>query len=523
VQRAAALGIALPAAAALSDLPAAAAALPRAQASPTPKSGGTLTALMVDDPKTLDIQVSQLGQLRQMIESIYDALTYIDARDMQAKPRLGTAFTWVDPTTLEVTLRSGVTFHEGQPLTADDVKFTIERILNPATASPVASYLGPLQGAEAVDATHVRFHLKTPWPALVSGLSTAYIYSKTATDESITTKPNGTGPFSFVEWKPTDHVTLKRNPNYWWDGRPYLDELVFRPIKDQATRLSAMQAGSADVMFSLEFKDVARAESITSLVVAKNPINDTGHILYLNNNRAPMSNQQLRLALSYAFDRDTFHKQFLGGNGQRNTSPWYKQHWAYNPINDTAFPYDLDKAKQLLSDGGYPGGKGADGKQLQLDIVVPTGYAELMQGSVMLQAALKQLGVGSKIEEVEISVWIDRIVTHDDYDVSWDYHSLRAADPAFTLSQAFFYPPGPQNITRYKDDQLAALIQQGGTSTDQATRKQAYYQFQARWNELMPGIIIGEFVLSHALQSYVEGFVTHPDFFQDFREVWLNK
>jgi ABC-type transport system substrate-binding protein len=136
---------------------------------------------------------------------------------------------------------------------------------------------------------------------------------------------------------------------------------------------------------------------------------------------------------------------------------------------------------------------------------------------------MSELGVDVKVEELELATWIDRIVTTPDYDLSWDYHFQRAVDPAWTLSLAYFYPPVDANIGRYKDDTMAQIITAGGSELDQEKRKEQYFAFQQRWNDNSYGLIVGEFLLYHCIASYVEGFATHPLFFQDFRNVWLNK
>jgi ABC-type transport system substrate-binding protein len=127
------------------------------------------------------------------------------------------------------------------------------------------------------------------------------------------------------------------------------------------------------------------------------------------------------------------------------------------------------------------------------------------------------------VEQLELATWIDRIVTTDEYDISWDMHGQRAVDPAWTLSLAFFFPPGPQNISRYTDDEITQLISTGGSELDQAKRKVTYDQFQQRWNDIAPGMIVGDFLLYHAVAATVEGFATNPIYFQDFRAVWLKK
>ena len=493
---------------------------------PNAKKGGTLRAIVVDDPQSLDILVTQLAQSRDVMTSVFDTLTYLDASDphFTIKPLLAESWQFTAPNQIDFKLRSGVKFHDGQDFTADDVKWTVEYIKNPQTASPNASILAQVQSVEAVDPLTARFHLTQPWPALPADLSTIQIYSKASTHDQITTKPNGTGPFMWKEYVPGDHISIVKNPNYWMTGFPLLDQIDFRPIKEKSTSLSVMQAGDADVFFTPELKDKPTIDSDPNLKSAVALLNDLGYITYINNSRPPMNDQNVRLAVQYAMDRQTFFDAFLpGSQGTKNPSPWEKSHWAYNPINDTAFDYSLDQAKSYLEKAGYTNGKKADGTQLSIDFVYPKGYPELKQGAEMFQAAMQQLNVNVKVEELELATWIDRIVTHPDFDMSWDQHGQRTVDPAWTLSLAFFFPPGPQNINKYHDDQIEQLISQGGSELDQNKRKEIYYQFQARWNEIAPGIIMGAGILYHCLNKAVEGFHTHPLYFQDFRTVWLNK
>jgi peptide/nickel transport system substrate-binding protein len=492
---------------------------------PAAKTGGTLRVIVVDDPQSLDILVTQLGQSRNVMESVYDTLTYLDAADpaFTIKGRLAESWQFTEPTKLDFKLRAGVTFHDGQEFTADDVKWTIEYVKDPATASPNASILAQVDSVEVVDPLTARFNLTQPWPALPADLSTIQIYSKSATHDQITTKPNGTGPFMWKEHIPGDHISIVKNPNYWMTGFPLLDQIDFRPIKEKSTSLAVMEAGDADVFMTPELKDKEVIDGDDKLKSAVCLVNDLGYVLYLNNSRFPMNDQNIRLAVQHGLDRQTFFDAFLtGGNGTKNTSPWEATHWAYNPINDTAFPYDLEKATSYLEAAGYVDGK-KDGEQLSINIVFPKGYPELKQGSEMFQAAMAEINVDVKVEELELATWIDRIVTNPDFDISWDQHGQRSVDPAWTLSLAFFFPPGPQNINQYQDEEISGLISTGGSELDQAKRKEIYFRFQERWNELGPGIIVGAGQLYHALAKEVEGFSTHPLYFQDFRTVWLNR
>ena len=520
--RAAALGITVPGVLLMRAAPDVAAqdATPEAL---TGKPGGSLRVIVVDDPKYLDIHVTQLAQSRNVMASVYETLTELDAQSGKTVGRLAKDWTFTEPTKLDMNLQEGVKFHGGQDFTSADVKFTVEYVLNPMTGSPNNTILSAIDNVEVLEPLKVRFNLKSFWPALPSDLTTIQIYSKESTIASISTSPNGTGPFVWTEWAPGDHITLKKNPAYWQTGLPYLDEVIFRPVKEKATSLAIMEAGDAEIFITPDYKDKETIDNNPNLRTVASVLNDSGYILYVNQSRAPMSDQNLRLAASYALDRQTYFDAFFSGQGTKNTSPWTSSHWAYNPINDTAFDYDLDKAKSYLEAAGYKDGKGADGTQLSINLVYPKGYPEWRQGSEMYQAALGEIGVDVKVEELELSTWIDRIVNTPEYDLSWDFHFQRAVDPAWTLSLAFFYPPGPQNISRYQDEEITGLIQAGGSSDDQSVRKPIYDRFQERWNEIAAGTIVGEYSLFHATQAYVKDFYTQPLFFQDFTKVWLDK
>ena len=372
-------------------------------------------------------------------------------------------------------LHEGVTFHGGEEFTAEDVKWTIEYVMNPETASPNATFLSQIDTVEVLDPLTVRFNLNRPWPALPADLSTIQIYSKTSTKESIGTTPNGTGPFIWTEWVPGDHITLTKNPNYCIPGRPYLDEIVFRPIKEKATSLSVMEAGDADVFFTPEVKDKATIESNPSLKLVPHCCLTRATSSTSITIAPPMNDQNIRLAASYALDRRTFHSAFLGNTGKRTPAPGRPRtgrttRSTTRPSSTTSTGRGATSKRPVTRTERRP-----MARQLSINLVFPKGYPEWQQGSEMFQAAMAELGVDVEVEQLELATWIQRIVTTDEYDLSWDFHPSRSADPAYTLALAFFYPPGPQNITRYQDDKLGELINQGGEELDQEKRKAIYY------------------------------------------------
>ena len=183
LQRAAALGISVPGVLLARTTPgiiAAPSKTARAQDA-TPKSGGSLRAIIVDDPNFLDPLVTQLAQVRQTMTSVYDTLTYLDAADptFPTKGRLAKEWTFTEPTKFDMVLHEGVTFHGGEDFSAEDVKWTIDYVMNPDTKSPNATFLSQVDSVEVLDPVTIRFNLNRPWAAMPADLSTIQIYSKT--------------------------------------------------------------------------------------------------------------------------------------------------------------------------------------------------------------------------------------------------------------------------------------------------------------------------------------------------------
>ena len=237
-----------------------------------------------------------------------------------------------------------------------------------------------------------------------------------------------------------------------------------------------------------------------------------------------MNDQNIRLAASYALDRRTFHSAFLGNYGEKNTSPWTTAHWAYNPINDTAFEYDLDRARSYLEAAGYTDGKAADGTPALHQSRLPQGLSRS----------------GSKVPKCSRRRWPSSASTSRSSSSSSRPGSSASSQPTNTISpgtsinRAPPIPPRPwrspsstrrdrRTSRRYEDEKLGDLIEQGGEELDQEKRKAIYDAFQERWNELQPGLIVGEFALFHVVAADVMGFATDPLMFQDFREVWLDR
>ena len=495
----------------------------RADAATTrgPVRGGTLTASVAEEIKILDAHTSELATWRFVRENVWDTLIWQDLEGPTPtlKPRLALSWGYTDPTTFDLTLRPNVKFHDGSTFTAEDAKFNLDRVLNPSLNTVLGAGLGPVDKVIVVGPLHLRIKMKQPFAALALGLSHVYIYPKTATQDTFTKKPIGTGPFTFTEFRPGAYTKLTRFPQYWESGVPYLDEVMIPLIPEASSRLAALQSGQTDLLIQLNLSDVATVKGNSNLVLLVNQVRDFGDILYVNSHRKPLDNPLARQAVSYLVDRQTFYKVFLKGYGAGNCSPWIPQNFAYNPAEGdlSRFPYDLKQAASLLSKAGYPNGKG-----FHLTFSLVNGFPEWAQGAQMIQAAVAQLGGSMDIVPVEGPVWVDTIEKTFNYDLSFDFSGAAASDPAATLSDHFFFAPNAV-ISRYNNPAMATLIAQASSKLTVAQRRPLYWQWQKLWNQNLYGMIVGKRDVLSASTTHVHGYVENPDQYRNLRYTYVTR
>jgi peptide/nickel transport system substrate-binding protein len=332
--------------------------------------------------------------------------------------------------------------------------------------------------------------------------------------------PIGSGPFKFVDWVPNDRITLARNDSYWDQSRfPSLDGIVFHPVTELQTRISQLLAGDVDMVYDFSLQEVPRMQADSRAVVNLVPPSDQMFVSYFNMRKPPFDSAFARQAVAWSLDRQGFIDGFLAGNGRVSYGPFTPAHWAYNPAIESNFGYNPDMVASLLEQAGYAGGKG-----FEFTMLVPTGYPEFKQISTLIQATFASIGSQPNIEEVEIAQWSDRLNKTHEFDMAVDYPPRGTADPALTYGAGNMFPPTAVNTCGLGADtvpQYTALLKQGATSTDQASRKTTYGQVQELWNQFLAGAVWMHRATAHATTPAVQGFVPHPAFQQDFTGVSL--
>jgi peptide/nickel transport system substrate-binding protein len=501
-----------------------------------PKFGGTLIYAKNGPPITLDPAVSREGESSVIITNIYDALIEQHAGKTGIDPAL--ARSWEiskDGLTYTFHLRTGVQFHDGTPFNADAVVQNFERQRDARHPFHKAvgefeywknmNMPGILKKIAAVNDSTVEMNLSKADPTFLNVLSLIFtsIISPEALKKygaEIYKNPVGTGPFKFVRWNEDGTVVTVANKNYW-NGRPYVDTLIFKPIPSAQDRWQELKAGRIDMMAVPAQSDLNEIENTQGVKTAKQPGINVCYMA-MNINKKPFDDLRVRQAIIFAINRDQLVKEVYSQLGRPAKNPLPPGLLGYNEeIRFT--PYDPEKSKQLLNEAGLP--NGFKTTLWTLPIVreyMPNGKL----AAELIQKDLKAVGIETEI------------VTHDWKDhtarVSKGEHDLNifgwtgdAPDPHF-----FFFPlldkgntskESATNVAFYKSDEMADLIKKGATTFDPVERSAVYKKACEVFNKDLPWFTIAHSVSVVPMRDYVMDFQLHSSSIRKFAKVWLNK
>jgi peptide/nickel transport system substrate-binding protein len=308
-----------------------------------------LTVDLAGEPSSLDPQVQWNPDSYYVYRNIFDNLLTRD-NDGQFMPQIATEWQQVSDTELMLTIRDGVTFHDGAALTAQDVVFTVKRITDPAFASPQLGQFNQIIGAEVVDGNKVKLTTDGPYPALLAQLVKLSIVPQHVVEalgaEGFNAAPVGSGPYKFAEWNRGVSVTLTRNDSYWGDAGPF-ENAIFRAVPDAATRLADLQAGAADLVVSIDADAAAQLTGNAAVKVLSGPTERVGY-MGLNLDKPPFNSLEMRKAASMAIDRQGITDGLLQAGEIPMAQMASPAHFGYAP-NIAPFEYDLEAAKAITA------------------------------------------------------------------------------------------------------------------------------------------------------------------------------
>lgn len=409
-----------------------------------------------------------------------------------------------DHLTYTFTLREGVKFHNGDPVTAEDVKYSIDRCADDSEGEPLVPAFSIIQEVSVLDSKTVAITLTEPSNEFLSYLTAAIL---PAGYDGQDTAPIGTGPFKFVSRAAQDTIVLEKFDEYW--GTPaYLDKVTFKIVENADSLMMSLQSGAIDICNHLPTTQALQlsddfyiVEGTMSLVQA----------LYVNNAAAPFDDVRVRQALCYATDRQQIIDLAFDGYGSLVGSSMYPSLAKYfdGSLTDT-YTYDPDRAKALLAEAGYPNG-------FDMTITVPSNYPQHVDTAEVLAEQYKAVGINVEIIQVEWNSWISDVYTNRQFETT-----VVGVDASTMTARAMlerFSSTAGNNFINYQDDAYDALFQQAITCYDDAEQTALYKQMEKNLADNAANVYIQAPADLVAVRNGLEGFQFYPLYVMDLSTV----
>ncbi len=464
------------------------------------------------NPKTLDPAMVYDIASAIVVQNIYDSLVGYKPGTAELAPKLAEKWEANENSTIwTFYIRKGVKFHDGTELTADIVKYSIERAQK--LQGPPSFLLDVIDSIEIVDKYTIRFILKypfTPFPSLAAFTIFAPV---SPTAENLEEKPVGTGPFRLESWKKGEQLVLIANKDYWRDP-PKTDKIIIKIYPDPITLRVALEKGEIDLAIGIQPQDVE--------VLLKNPnlkiVSVEGLViewLGMNLRREPFNNKLLRKAINYAIDYDYIINVLLRGTAARLYGPLPPAVFGYDQeVEKYGYRYNPDMAKQLLAEAGYPEGKGL--RELEL-IISSSERAERKEVATVIQRNLKEIGIDVKIVDLEWPSFLERLFNHDFdmYMVDWFPDYVDPDDWIVPLFASYGL-----NLDGYNNTLVDELALKARQTNDPQLRIELYKQLQRVIVEDAPWAFLYVPKMYVFMQKNVEGFILYPAYYIDFYPVY---
>ena len=433
-----------------------------AQGTPGPVAGSSVTIDLPSEPPSLDPAIVYDANGWSVIHSIYDSLLQYGP-DGVLEPLLAESFTLLDPLTYEVKLRQGITFHNGEPVDAKAVAFSVAHLQDETIASQVRQNFLVIDTVEEVDPLTIRLVLTAPAPWMPAQIAAwlAILPPVHAATDAFPNTPVGSGPYRFVAWDQGQSISLEANPDSFPTspkGQPIAAQVNYRFVPDGSTRVADLLAGSANLIANLPVDAVAAVEDEDHQVIAA-PVAGLAYIR-LPTDVAPFTDVRVRQALNLAVDVDGIIAALLGGEGQRLANFFVPDGLGHDPTLPP-YPYDPDRARALLAEASLP-----DGFETTLE------YAASEREDVVAAIAgqLAEIGVQATIQAVDPAVFNQ--TWNDPATAPMRFATWRPLFDPYTLLSLIVSDTG--FLSRHANPAAQALIDAGANEADEPTRARIY-------------------------------------------------
>jgi peptide/nickel transport system substrate-binding protein len=517
---------------------------PTAAPAAGPKKGGTLTMVVWQEPEHLNPELSTMTVVDHVSSFALEGLTGVNDKG-ERYPLLATEVPTTanggvsaDGKTITYKLRKAK-WHDGTDFTCEDLVFTWKVIMTPNTGALDANTFKDIDTIECPNPNTAVLKFKNfraDWIRLFSGIAVPIPRNAGKPEEFKTwawnRKPTGTGPFKVTEFVTGDHITFERNPNYWMEGKPYIDKVIVRIVPSSEVAKQLMKNGEADIMWNVTEADLPEIQKMTNVKLFDAP-QSGGERLILNltkpadpsDNKTPhpiLGDVKVRQAISYGIDRKTIIDTLLNGKALPGTSELNVD--PYNCTDIKPWPYDPAKAKQLLDEAGWkPGPDGIrvkDGQRLRLKYQTTTGNKLREDSQVLMVENMKAIGVEFYIENQPASLLIGSWAANSprkkgNFDIIM-YTTNASIDPHSQMFNYFHSSsiPSPDNqggvnYSRWNDPETDKLIEKAGSLPDWNQRKPLYCQAAARITEGASHIYLYQRYNLQLFNTRVQGWIAN--------------
>lgn len=467
------------------------------------------------ESKSLDIHQGNDGFSLRANRLIYSRLVEAD-ENMQIHPGLAESWQQLDDKTMQFKLRKGIKFHNGDDFTAEDVKFSFERMMN----SPrIAFVLPPIERIDIVDDYTVNIVTKTPFGPLLAHLShpaLGMVSKKLLTEnpEALKEKPIGTGSYKFKEWIYGDKLVLEKNEDFYDKNERGLKYIIFKNVVEASNRAIGLETGEIDIATPISSVDEENIKNNPKLQLLTKPSISYTYI-GMNMTKAPLNDIRVRKAINYAIDKQAIIDVILNGNGKIATSPIAPGVFGFTDKTKN-YEYNVEKAKELMKEAGYENG-------FTTSILVFSGEANT-QTAEIVQAYLKEIGIDLKIEIVEVSAYWDMTErgVHNLFLGSW---GVVTGDADYGLYAMYHssVKGGAGNRDFYENEKVDELLDKAKTEIDPETRKKLYEEAQILIVNDAPDVMLYNRNLTVGAQKYIKGLGIHPVTLYNFATVYIEE